>query len=166
MSRFITAKALTRDSFANFGEVIEVSDRNDILKINYGNTARHHELVRVEASDGEVVISIFRSQPVSLPFTVELMERHPLGSQSFMPLSLNSYLVAVAPPGELDAAAIEVFLAAPGQGVNYRRGIWHHYCMALQAESDFLVVDRAGAGDNCDEMRLAEHDKIRVEIAT
>ena len=166
MSRAITAQPLTRDRFAAFGEVIEVSDRNDTRDINYGNTVRHDELVRVEATDGEVVISIFRSRPVSRPFTLELMERHPLGSQSFMPLSSNPYLVAVAPPGELDASAIEVFLAAPGQGVNYRRGVWHHYCMALHAESDFLVVDRAGTGDNCDEVRLTGDEQIRVEIAS
>ena len=92
------------------------------------------------------------------------MERHPLGSQAFVPLNGRPYLVAVAAGGELDPARIEVFLAAGDQGVNYAAGTWHHYSLALEAESDFLVIDRAGPGENLDEVELSDADWIEVVI--
>jgi ureidoglycolate lyase len=88
-------------------------------------------------------------------------ERHPLGSQSFVPLGGKPYLVAVAPPGEFDPAAIRLFRAAGHQGVHYHKGTWHHFLLVL-AESDFLVVDRAGPGANCEEVGLAPADQIMV----
>jgi ureidoglycolate lyase len=83
-----------------------------------------------------------------------MMERHPLGSQAFIPMSNQPYVVVVAPSGELDTSKIEVFLASSKQGVNYHKGTWHHFCLALNQESDFLVVDRGGKGDNCDVEKL------------
>jgi ureidoglycolate lyase len=126
------------------------------LSINYGATARYHNLARIEAQDGRAIISLFRSSPVTLPFEIGVMENHPLGSQAFMPLSSHPYIVVVAPKGPFAAEKIEAFLAAPGQGVNFRPGTWHHYNLALEGISDFLVIDRDGAGDNCEEMTLAE----------
>ena len=80
------------------------------------------------------------------------MERHPLGSQAFMPLSGHPYVVVVAPAGDFNASLLRAFLASPQQGVNYARGTWHHYCLGLSAVNDFLVLDRGGEGDNCDEI--------------
>ena len=100
------------------------------------------------------IVSIFRSTPVTLPFTLTVMENHPLGSQAFMPLSGRPYIVVVAPQGPFDAGKIEAFRAAPGQGVNFRPGTWHHFNLALEAVSDFLVIDRDGRGDNCEEVTL------------
>jgi ureidoglycolate lyase len=82
------------------------------------------------------------------------MERHPLSSQAFIPMGQQPYLVVVAPKGEFDINKIEVFLASSNQGVNYHKGTWHHYCLALHQVSDFIVVDRGGAGDNCDVVNL------------
>ena len=91
-----------------------------------------------------------------------MFERHPLGSQSFVPLSGRPYLVAVAPAGDFDPAKIRLFRAEGHQGVHYRKGVWHHFLLVLDDDSDFLVIDRAGPGDNCEEVELAPADQIRV----
>jgi ureidoglycolate hydrolase len=88
--------------------------------------------------------------PLAMPIKIEMMERHPLGSQAFMPLSQHPYLVVVAPKGKFEQDKIEVFLAQPTQGVNYHKGTWHHFCLALNQDCDFLVIDRSGNGNNCD----------------
>ena len=149
-------KPLTAEAFALYGDVVEMSDAVEHFPINYGYTERYHDLagIDVQAQEGRPGASLFRSQPLPLPVTIEILERHPLSSQLFMPLSPQPYLVVVAPAGELKEETIEVFLAQPGQGVNYRAGTWHHYCLALNAASDFLVIDRLGGGDNCDEVTL------------
>ncbi len=92
-------KPLTREAFAPFGEVIEASDAAQHFTINAGNTERYHDLANIEPGpDGRVIVSIFRGQPRTLPFTVQMMERHPLASQAFVPMSGRPYLVVVAPP--------------------------------------------------------------------
>lgn len=145
---------LTAEAFAPFGDVIEA--RGDALAINYGATQRFHDLADLDcaAEGGRAAVSIFRSTPPAFPFAVKVMERHPLSSQAFVPLSGRPFLVMVAPKGDFDRAAVRAFLAAPGQGVNFARGTWHHFNLALEAESDFLVIDRDGDGANCDEVTL------------
>ncbi|WLQ12177.1 ureidoglycolate lyase [Hahella aquimaris] len=155
-ARRLRPQALTREAFAPYGEVIIADAGSEHFTINYGQTERYHQLATVDVadSDGAPIISLFRSTPLSQPVTIRIMERHPLGSQAFYPLSPRPYLVVVAPPGDFDAEKVEAFLAQPGQGVNYHKGVWHHYCLALDDVSDFLVVDRKGPGNNCDEIEL------------
>ncbi|WP_299074259.1 ureidoglycolate lyase [uncultured Paraglaciecola sp.] len=152
----IRAKPLTKKSFAAFGDVIEVSDKANNFSINDGYTQRYHDLATVDVTEksGRALISIFRSTPLAQPIAIKMMERHPLSSQAFIPMGQQPYLVVVAPKGELHTAQIEVFLASPNQGVNYHKGTWHHYCLALHQVSDFIVVDRGGAGENCDVVKL------------
>ncbi|WP_035059698.1 ureidoglycolate lyase [Andreprevotia chitinilytica] len=156
--RILQAEPLTRDAFAPFGDVIEASDAVRHFPINGGNTERYHDLMRIDLDPGgHAIVSIFRGQPRALPFTIGMMERHPKGSQAFMPLSGRAYLVAVARPGEtVTADDIRLFLAQGSQGVNYAAGTWHHPLLALDEVSDFLVIDRAGPGGNCDEVVLDE----------
>ncbi|MDP5238312.1 ureidoglycolate lyase [Uliginosibacterium sp. 31-16] len=152
----LRVEALTCESFAPFGEVIEASEAVRHFPINGGNTERYHDLARLDAGpDGQLIVSIFRGQPRALPFTIRMMERHPLGSQAFMPLSGQPYLVVVAPPGAAPGAQdLRCFLAGPQQGVNYAPGTWHHPLLALDTVSDFLVLDRSGSTPNCDETLL------------
>ncbi len=159
--RDVIAEPLTAAAFTPFGDVIEVSDRTPAAPINYGQSERYDDLAEVSVGDGHVAVSIFRSRPLK-PAILKVFERHPLGSQAFQPLSGRPFLVAVAPAGRFDPKAIRVFRAAPTQGVNYAPGVWHHFLLALEAESDFLVIDRAGPGDNLDEIELADADWIRV----
>lgn len=152
----LQVEPLSREAFAPFGEVIEASDAVTRFTINAGNTERYHDLANIEpGADGRAIVSIFRGQPRALPFRVEMMERHPLASQAFIPMSGKPYLVVVAPAGEVPTAAqLRVFVARGDQGVNYAAGVWHHPLLALGKVCDFLVIDRAGAGHNCDEIRL------------
>ena len=152
----LTPQPLTREAFAPFGEVIEASDAVRHFTINAGNTERYHDLAHIEAGpDGKVIVSIFRGQPRTLPFRVEMMERHPLASQAFIPMSGKPYLIVVAPAGAAPKAEdLRVFLARGDQGVNYATGVWHHPLLALETVCDFLVVDRSGNTPNCDEVIL------------
>jgi ureidoglycolate lyase len=152
----LDVQPLTREAFAPFGEVIEASDDARHFTINAGNTERYHDLANIDPGpDGRVIVSLFRGQPRPLPFTVSMMERHPLASQAFIPMSGKPYLVVVAPAGNPPAAEdLKVFLARGDQGVNYATGVWHHPLLALEMVSDFIVVDRSGPGHNCDEIQL------------
>jgi ureidoglycolate lyase len=96
---------------------------------------------------------------------VEIMERHPQGSQAFFGLCGHPYLVVVGAAGEFDPMALSAFIARGNQGVNYHRGTWHHYCLSLEQDNDFLVVDRGGAGDNCDEVKVPDDLAISVSIS-
>ncbi len=153
---------LTREAFATFGDVVEKSDAAEHFTINAGNTERYHNLANIEPGpDGRVIVSIFCGQQRTLPFTVEMMERHPKGSQAFIPMSGHPYLVVVAPAGDTPKVSeLRTFLARGDQGVNYATGVWHHPLLALDGTSDFLVVDRSGPGDNCDEIQLEQKGVI------
>lgn len=153
-SDMLKPEPLTAEAFAPFGEVIEA--RGAPRGINYGVTQRFHDLAKIDCQEqgGRAIVNIFRSQPPVFPFAVKVMERHPLSSQGFVPLSGRPFLVVVAPPGEFNRNAVRAFRAAPGQGVNFARGTWHHFNLALEGESDFLVIDREGDGQNCDEVAL------------
>jgi ureidoglycolate lyase len=161
--RDLTPQPLTAEAFAPFGDVIEASDRARQIAINYGMTTCFDDLARIDVADqgGHAAVSLFRGRPLDPP-VLRVFERHPLGSQSFTPLSGRPFLVAVAPPGLLQPSAVRVFRAEPHQGVNYAKGTWHHFLLPLGAESDFLVIDRAGPGENLDEIDLAPADQIRV----
>jgi ureidoglycolate lyase len=163
--RELTPDPLTAEAFAPFGEVIEASDRAEKIAINYGYTTRFNDLARLDVADqgGHAAVSIFRARPLDPPL-LKVFERHPLGSQSFTSLQGQAFLVAVAPAGAFDPAAIRLFRAAPHQGVNYAKGVWHHFLLPLEDESDFLVIDRAGPGDNLDEIELSPADQIAVRL--
>ena len=152
----VVPQQLTAENFAVYGDVISVSESAEHFAINDGHTMRYHDLAEVDVTEqqGTTLLNIFRSTPLAFPLPIEMMERHPLGSQAFIPMSNQPYVVVVAPSGELDTSKIEVFLASSKQGVNYHKGTWHHFCLALNQESDFLVVDRGGKGDNCDVEKL------------
>ena len=161
--RQVIPEPLTAEAFAPFGDVIEASDHAEQIAINYGQTTRFNDLARIDVAGGHAIVSIFRGRPLDPPH-LKIFERHPLGSQSFTPLQGRPFLVAVAPPGDLNPAAIRVFRAEGHQGVNYAKGVWHHYLLPLGAESDFLVLDRDGPGENLDEIELAPTDQIAVRL--
>ncbi len=161
MTRLRKPQALSKAAFARYGDVIEVGPAP--RQINYGLTERHHNLANIEIGreNGQPVVNIFRSTPKPLPIEIKIMERHLRSSQLFMPLSGRPYLVVVAPQGDFVEDEIEVFLAQSHQGVNYAPGTWHHYCLALNAVSDFLVID-SGEAEDCEEVRLSHPFKINL----
>jgi ureidoglycolate lyase len=157
----LTIEPLTAEAFRPFGDVIETSDAARHFTINEGFAERHHDLARIDTSaeGGHTTVSIFKALPRTFPMAINLMERHPLGSQAFVALAPVPFLVVVAAPTEVPGPQnLRCFLAAPGQGVNYARGTWHYPLIALDMPGNFLVIDRGGlAGQaNCDEVALEE----------
>ena len=154
----LAVQALTAAAFAPFGEVLACEGARH-YPINEGTTERYDDLARLDAGPGgRLIVSIFRGQPRRFPLRIAMMERHPLGSQAFMPLQRSPYLVVVAEPGSpaSQPGPLHAFLARGDQGVNYSPGVWHYPLIALDAVSDFLVIDRRGTGHNCDEAQLAQ----------
>jgi ureidoglycolate lyase len=153
----IKAQPLTAEAFAPFGQIIEAAGEPSFF-INKGRCGRFHDLARPEmlGEGAAVALSVGRSDSVSLPYTLDLLERHPLGSQAFVPMAATPMLVMVAPdvggkPGEPVA-----FLSQAGQGVQYHTGTWHGVLAPLEGPANFLIVDRVGLGDNLEEVPLAQ----------
>ena len=149
-------KPLTQEAFAPFGDVIQKQGHYP-EEINYGQTRKYAGLAQIDVADeeGTAAVHIYHSRPVSLPFRVEVMEYHPLGSQAFIPLHRQPFLVVVAPPAEiLDFDSIQGFFTNGEQGVNLNKGVWHHYQLSLLENSDYLVIERDGPGVNTIEQHL------------
>ncbi|MEH6648568.1 MAG: ureidoglycolate lyase [Motiliproteus sp.] len=156
---------LTREAFAPYGDVIDTAGR-DFFMINNGSTRRYHQLAEVQLGkpDDRGIISIFRAQALSMPLNITMVERHPLGSQAFIPLKGNPFLLIVAAPGDNpQAEQLRAFITDGTQGVNYHQGVWHHPILCCVEEDDFLIVDRAGEGNNCDEHFFAEGSEIQLD---
>ncbi|MDP3895683.1 MAG: ureidoglycolate lyase [Mesorhizobium sp.] len=158
----ILAQPLTREAFAPFGDVLDTAGPS--YPINAGMTQRFHDLARVEAEgpNARVLISIFRGQPYAFPLRLRMVERHPLGSQAFMPLGGKPFLVIVCPDTPGGPGAPHAFVTAPGQGVSYPRNTWHGVLTPIGEPQDFLVVDRGGDGVNLEEHVFAEPWTIRL----
>ena len=142
---------LTRERFAPYGDVIEGAlDSPNIM--NEARFQRFDDLCDVDLGDGDVSISIARCRaPTVLPLRIDMVERHPLGSQAFVPLKPCRMVVVVAPPGEsVDADELRAFVTNGRQGINYHRGTWHMPLIAFDVGQDFLIVDRGGKQANCD----------------
>src|SRR3954469_18601722 len=134
--RELTPEPLTAEAFAPFGSVIEASDAAVKLDINQGHAVRYDRLADIDVADGEGIgiVSLSRAHPLA-ELVLKAFERHPLGSQTFVPLSGRPYLVAVAPAGDFDPAKIRLFRAEGHQGVHYCKGVWHHFLLVLEAGS-------------------------------
>jgi ureidoglycolate lyase len=153
---------LTKAGFAPFGDVVETGDVKPKL-INEGFAERFDDLANIDvaAEGGEVNVSLFVGSARPAPLVIKLMERHPLGSQLFMPLNETPWLVVVcADPGI--PSSYRAFAASGRQGVNYARNCWHHPLLVVGDVSPFVVVDRKGAGDNLEEKWLEEANWLRV----
>lgn len=140
------AQPLTAASFAPFGDVIDTGGAPDLM-INDGRCGRFHDRAQLDFGGGRAGISLFQSETVTLPYTLTLLERHPLGSQAFLPTGAARLLIAVAEDTGGEPGPVHAFLSAPGQAVNLHRGIWHGVLAPLDHGVVF-VVDRIGDGDN------------------
>jgi ureidoglycolate lyase len=160
--REIIIQSLTREAFAPFGDVIEMEGANS-FPINHGMCIRHHDMAKVETTgdNARTLISLLRGKPYELPLRLEMVERHPLGSQAFMPLSQNPFLVVVARETRDGPGEPVAFQTMPGQGVNIHRNIWHGILTPLNGQSDFVVIDRGGDGNNLQEHFYSEPFLVR-----
>lgn len=147
----IAAEPLTVDAFAPFGDVLDAAGAPDRI-INQGRCGRFHDRARLDfGPGGRAGISLFRAEPCALPLTLEMVERHPLGSQAFIPMTAEPFLLTVAPDSGGRPGPVRAFLAAPGQGVNLLRNTWHGVLTPLGPTGLFAVIDRIGEGANLEE---------------
>ncbi|MEX0280808.1 MAG: ureidoglycolate lyase [Arenibacterium sp.] len=155
MSATISIEPITADEFAPFGDLIQAAGIPDKV-INQGKCGRFHDLALLDFVDGRAGISLFKAEPRSLPLQLDMMERHPDGSQAFVPMSYTSFLVIVAPDVDGAPGRPQAFETAPGQAVNFHRGTWHGVLTPLSEPGLFAVVDRIGPGDNLQEHWFSE----------
>lgn len=146
----LKALPLTAQAFAPFGDVVEVTGDPDVI-INQGMCGRHHDLAQLDFTDGRAGISLFDAKARSFPYSLDLVERHPLGSQAFVPLSGVPFLVTVAEDDNGTPVNPRAFLTGPGQSINLHRNVWHGVLAPIGAPGQYIVVDRIGDGNNLQE---------------
>jgi ureidoglycolate lyase len=157
----IRPEPLTAEAFRPFGDVIETTGAYEL--INSGTTQKFADLAKIDVSTngGRACISIYRATPYKFPLTITMLERHPLGTQLFMPLHTEPFLIVVAPAGDkIQPSTVRAFITNGRQGINYDRGTWHHPLISFQDSGDFLVIDRNETADNCDEFVLQNVELI------
>lgn len=150
MSRKVAIRPLETQAFAPFGDVIETAGEPDRI-INQGLCGRWHDRARLDFGDGRAGLSLFRADVRALPLALEMVERHPEGSQAFIPMNMAPFLVIVAPDDGGRPGRPLAFRTAPGQAVNFLRGTWHGVLTPLHAPGLFAVIDRIGDGANLEE---------------
>ena len=146
----IIAQPLTKAGFTPFGDVLELRDTPDKM-INQDMCGRHHDLADLDFTDGRAGISLFDAIPRELPYHFNLVERHPLGSQAFIPMSMSPFLVIVAEDLDGTPSTPRAFITRAGQGINFHRNTWHGVLTPLHAPGLFAVIDRIGDGANLQE---------------
>ncbi|WP_420326742.1 ureidoglycolate lyase [Mameliella sp.] len=161
MSRSIVAAPLTHEAFAGFGDVIDTAGEADKI-INQGLCGRYHDRAHLDFAGGRPGVSLFKAEPRSLPLTLEMVERHPEGSQCFIPMSMDGFLVVVAKDDDGKPGRPRAFLTTPGQAINFHRGTWHGVLTPLAAPGLFAVVDRIGEGPNLEEHWFEEPYEIET----
>jgi ureidoglycolate lyase len=146
---------LTRERFAPYGDVIDASHDN-VNAMNEARFERFDDLCLVDMAGGDVAISVTRCRtPTSLPLRIDMVERHPLGSQAFVPLTPCRMVIVVAPPGEsVNPGELRAFVTSGRQGINYHRGTWHMPLIAFDAGQSFLIIDRRDDTPNCEQHEL------------
>lgn len=150
MTRAIAIEPLTAEAFRPFGDVLAAEGAPDKL-INQGLCGRYHDRAALDFSDGRAGISLFKAEARALPYQLEMVERHPDGSQAFIPMTLKSFLVIAAPDQGGRPGVPRAFMTAPGQGINFHRGTWHGVLTPLSEPGLFAVIDRIGDGPNLEE---------------
>ena len=153
---------ITKENFSKFGNMITTEDINP-LEINNGYAKRFDNIAKIDTSsqNGETTISIFSALKRSFPMKIDMMEKHPLGSQAFIPMKETTFLSLVAPAGEKpDIEKIKSFIVPKGIGVNYKANVWHFPLISTE-DMNFLVVDRKGSGDN---LVIEKLDKENISL--
>jgi ureidoglycolate lyase len=156
----LTSAPLTAAAFAPYGDVIELRTAPDKI-INQGMCGRHNDLAQLDFSDGRAGISLFDASARSLPHVVDMVERHPQGSQAFVPVTQVPFLVVVAADDNGTPTDLKAFVTQAGQSINLHRGIWHGVLAPINSGGQYVVVDRIGpdgnSGDNLEEFWFKTH---------
>ena len=148
--KVIITQPLTEQSFAPFGDVLAVVGDPSVM-INLGKCARYSDLAKLDFSDGRAGISIFKSEIRTLPCELDMVERHLEGSQAFIPMGNQPFMIVVAEDQNGIPVNPQAFIAAKGEAINFHRGTWHGVLTPLHEPGLFAVIDRIGAGKNLEE---------------
>lgn len=148
--RQITIEPMSAAQFAPFGDLLDTTGAPDVM-INQGLCERYTDRADLTFKDARAGLSLFQAELRSLPYTLDLVERHPLGSQAFIPMSADSFLVIAAPDENGTPGTPRAFLTAPGQAINFHANTWHGVLTPLSGNGLFAVVDRIGDGNNLQE---------------
>lgn len=157
---------LQQETFSAFGDVIEAS--GDSERINSDTVSKYGDLAGIDLgrNDGRPAIHYYEANAYTMPMTIRMLERHPLSSQLFMPLNGKPFLIVVAAAGDsLQPADVRAFISNGQQGINYHPGTWHHPVIAVNEATEFLVLDRMGPGENCDEIFFDDDITITVDVS-
>ncbi len=149
MDTIIKPIKITKENFFEFGDLI-TSENIEPIDINAGYAKRFDDLANINTlkDEGKTIVSIFSAIKRNFPMKIDMMEKHPLGSQAFIPMKETTFLTFVAPPGDLpEIDKIKSFIIPPKKGINYRPGVWHFPLVSTE-DTSFLVIDRKGSGDN------------------
>jgi ureidoglycolate lyase len=149
MDTIIKPIKITKENFFEFGDLI-TSENIEPIDINAGYAKRFDDLANINTlkDEGKTIVSIFSALKRNFPMKIDMMEKHPLGSQAFMPMKETTFLAFVAPPGDLpEIDKIKSFIVPPKKGINYRPDVWHFPLVSTE-DTSFLVIDRKGSGDN------------------
>ena len=161
MSALLTLEPLTREAFAPYGDVIEVSGEPDKL-INQGMCGRFHDLAKLDFGSGRAGISLFDAQARHFPYTLDMMERHPEGSQAFIPLSGVPMIISVAKDNSGKPGQPRAFLSEPHQSINIHRNTWHGVLAPAERAGQYIVIDRIGDTPNLEEYYFQDSYIVNV----
>ena len=162
METIIKPIEITRKNFASYGDLIS-SDNIKPININAGYAKRFDNLAHINTSknEGKTIVSIFSAIKRTFPMKIDMMEKHPLGSQAFIPMKETTFIAFVAPPNDKpEISKIESFIVPPGKGINYKSDIWHFPLISTE-NMNFLVVDRKGVGEN---LIIYDFEKEKVTL--
>ena len=148
--RKLFIQPINKADFAPFGDILDCAGDPDKI-INQGKCGRYHDRATLDFSDGRAGISLFKAELRTLPLTLDMMERHPDGSQCFVPMSNDPFLVIVAQDTDGAPATPLAFRTNPGEAINFHRNTWHGVLTAVAGNGLFAVIDRIGTGDNLEE---------------
>lgn len=134
MSRIV--QPLNQADFARFGDVIEHrgDQRRRTMSIDFTD---EHDDMRRAFWVSKVI------EATNLPAQLKFLERHPFSDQAFVPLRDTRFLVVTCPShpdGSPDLDQIHAYEAGPGQGIIYKKNVWHAPLSALTAPTEFFVT--------------------------
>ena len=163
----LIAQPLTREAFKPYGDVLEINGAAH-FSINAGTIERHHDLAQLNVGDdpqAKVIVSIASTnQTTRLPCRIKLVERHPLGTQVFYPLTAEPMIIVVCEhSNKPQPASLKAFVSDGEQGINFHRNVWHAPLIALNAHERHIIIDRAGPGNNCEEYYFDEDVEITLQ---
>ena len=148
----LTPEILTAENFSQFGQVISL-EQKDFLTINNGYAKKYPDLATIDTQEhgGTTTVHIYVAKKRQFPLQINMLEKHPFFSQTFIPKDNQPFLVVVAPASdELNIEDIRAFISNGEQGVNYSRGVWHFPLISVKDGAQFIVIDRKHVIDSDD----------------